>query len=151
VPALSNAPHFADVEVVINAFNLPKANDKSTPITEENLGVVVVKELEGDANKVVLAQVFTGPTVKLLLRGVGKNDVLSFGFVRNSPKDPTVTDTTQVVKGMVVTGESMTLDVVVPVPKKPTAICPQEVPSCNQIVPCRPANHCRVFGMFRCK
>lgn len=153
--AIANANALADVEIVINAFNLPKENDKSLPITEENLGVVVVQELDREANRVVLARVFTGPTIRLLVPGVSTNDVLSFGFACNSPKDPTITDTTQIVTGMVVTGELMTLDIVVPVPKKSTIpTCPPNIRNnCNCKPPssCCGQRRCRGVGRLRCK
>jgi hypothetical protein len=51
---------FADVEIVLNAFNLPKTNDKASPIEGETLGVVVAQELDDDATKIVHTQKFTG-------------------------------------------------------------------------------------------
>lgn len=107
---------FADVEVTINAFNLPSTNDKALPITRENLAVVVVQELKDKKIKSVGKQVFTGPQTKFVLQGIEKNDVLRFSFIRNSPKDRRVTRITEELKGIVVVADTLTLNVVVPVP-----------------------------------
>lgn len=142
----------ADVTIVLNAYNLPEENDKALQINEENLGVVVLQELNDNANKVVHSGVFKGPQVKFHIEGIEPNDVLSFSFARNSPQDPRVTDTTKVITGMVVTGELMTLDVVIPVPQKKSEN--QRVVECPAYIPCRPVCErrpvFRIFGRRKC-
>jgi len=127
----------ADVTITIRGFNLPNELNKSERIKLfENLGVVVAKELFDGRNQVIFGQRFNGAAISFNLPGINPGDALSFAFARNSPEDPRVVATTQVLTGIVVTGPTLELDVVIPKPK------PTEDESKKHCPPCRPRHRC---------